>query len=170
MREDAFTVPTCQQIALGGTIVNHNTRANLIGTYLTSFLLIMIIVPVITYLSDYGDSFIRSLVYIGSSGGIGGTLYCIRGFYKHLAEGDFTLGFTWWYIFRPFISTVVGVFAYFLIVGGLLSMGLTLEGDPSRSVMFYCAVAFLAGFSLTRFAELADRLSSTLFQKKEEDE
>ena len=146
-----------------------NTKINLIGIYLLFFLLVLVIMSLITYFSNFDDSLIRSLVYIGSSGGIGGTIYCIRGFYQNLGKNNFKFNWTWWYIFRPVISVVVGVFVYFFIVGGLLSLGSISEINYSKSVMFYCAISFLAGFSFTQFADKLEELSSTLFTKKKED-
>ena len=118
--------------------------------------------------SNFESSLIKSLIYIGSSGGIGGTIYCIRGFYQNLGENIFNFNWTWWYIFRPLISVVIGVFIYFFIIGGLLSLGSVSEVNYSKSVMFYCAISFLAGFSFTQFADKLEELSSTLFSKKKE--
>jgi len=64
---------------------------------------------------------------------------------------------------------VIGVFAYFFIVGGLLRLGSISAVDYSRSVMFYCAISFLAGFSFTQFADKVDELASTLFAKRKEE-
>ncbi len=149
--------------------VKDSTKRNLIGIYLLLFLIVLILIPIRLYFSDRGDTLIRSLVYIGCSGGLGGVLYCIRGFYKSQIDNQFKLVWSWWYIFRPFISIVVGVFVYFLIIGGLLSLGSVSEVDYQRSVMFYCAIAFLAGFSFTQFADKLEELSSTLFSKKKEE-
>lgn len=147
-----------------------STKINLIGIYLLSFLFALIAITVITYFSRSIKSvLIKSLVYISSSGGIGGTIYCIRGFYQSVTSKKFDLGLTWWYIFRPIISIVIGIFAYFLIVGGLLSLGSITAVDYSRSVMFYCAISFLAGFSFTQFADKLEELASTMFAKKKEE-
>ncbi|MCZ7400604.1 MAG: hypothetical protein O8C61_00095 [Candidatus Methanoperedens sp.] len=146
-----------------------NTKINLIGIYLTFFLLTLTVAPLIVYFSNLKDPLIKSLIYIGSSGGLGGTIYCIRGFYQNLGENNFKFNWTWWYIFRPLISVVIGVVVYFIIVGGLLSLGSVSEVNYSKSVMFYCAVSFLAGFSFTQFADKLEDLSSTLFSKKKED-
>lgn len=145
-----------------------NIKINLLGVYLLSFLFVLIIISIMTYFSNNEDTLIRSLIYIGSSGGMGGTIYCIRGFYQNLGEGNFNFNWTWWYLFRPLVSVVIGVFVYFFIVGGLLSLGSVSEINYSKSVMFYCAISFLAGFSFTQFANKLEELSSTLFSKKKE--
>lgn len=146
-----------------------STKINLIGIYLLSFLFVLIMITILTYFSRIESVLIKSLIYIGSSGGIGGIVYCIRGFYQSIASKQFDFGWTWWYIFRPFISIVIGVFVYFFIVGGLLSLGSISMVDYSRSVMLYCAISFLAGFSFTQFANKLEELASTLFAKKEEE-
>lgn len=146
-----------------------NTKINLLGIYLLSFLLVLIILTIIVYFSNFESSLIKSLIYIGSSGGIGGTIYTIRGFYQHLGENDFKFSWVWWYIFRPIISVVVGVFLYFLILGGLMSFRSVSEINYSRNILFFCAIAFLAGFSFTQFANKLEGISSTLFSKKKED-
>jgi len=143
------------------------TRVNLLGTYLLICFLILTALPLLTYFSHISDSLIRSLIYIGSSGGIGGVIYCMRGFYQNLVDKKFDLIWTWWYILRPFMSVGIGIFVYLFIVGGLLSVGSVSEVNYSKSVMFYCAVSFLAGFSFTQFASKLEELASTFFAKKE---
>ncbi|MFW6129474.1 MAG: hypothetical protein ACOC6P_04435 [Candidatus Aminicenantaceae bacterium] len=130
----------------------------------------MVLVPIVVYFTHIKDPLIRSLIYIGCLGGIGGTIYCIRGFYQNLGQGNFNFAWTWWYLFRPFISVIVGIFVYFLIVGGLLSIGSANEINYEKGVMLYCAIAFLAGFSFTQFADKLEELASTLFSKKKEGE
>lgn len=103
---------------------------------------------------------------ISLSGGIGGTIYTIRGFYQNLGKGIFDLRWTWWYIYRPIVSLVIGVFVYFLIVGGLLSIGGVSEVNYSKGLMFYAAIAFLAGFSFTQFTNKLEELTSTIFSGK----
>ena len=146
-----------------------NTKRSLIGIYLLSFLLALIAVTIIAYFSRIESVLIKSLIYIGSSGGMGGIVYCIRGFYQSIVSNKFDPVWTWWYIFRPFISIVIGVFVYFFIVGGLLSLGSISTADYARSVMFYCAISFLAGFSFTQFADKLEELALTIFAKKKEE-
>jgi hypothetical protein len=146
------------------------TTTNLIGLYLLIFLLILIYLPINTYFSNLGNPLIESIIYVSSSGGLGGTIYCIRGFYKNVIGGGFDLKWTWWYIFRPFISIVVGIMSYFLIVGGLFSLGSVSEVNYLKSVMLYSGIAFLAGFSFSEFTDKLEELSSTLFSTKNEDD
>lgn len=63
---------------------------------------------------------LRALLYIGSAGGIGGLFYSITGFHVHTAKGNFNEKFIWWYVLRPFLSIILGLIVYFLLLGGLL--------------------------------------------------
>ena len=144
-------------------------QMNLTGIYLLLVLCSLMIIPIFVYFSyiiKISDSLIKSLIYIGCSGGIGGTLYSIRGFYKNLGGNTFEMKWFWWYIFRPPISIVAGIFVYFLIIGGLLSVGTVSDINYSKSVMFYCAIAFLAGYAFSRFAEKLEDIIEILFSKE----
>ncbi len=139
---------------------------NLIGAYLLIVIILLSAIPIWIYLNNPIEKpLTKVLVYIGCSGGIGGTIYSIRGFYKNLGGASFTANWTWWYIFRPVISAVIGVFSYFLLVGGLMSISNSPDVNYSKSVMFYCAVAFLAGFSFTQFMSKVEGVSETMFSR-----
>lgn len=143
-------------------------QINLIGIYLLISLLVLTGIPVWIYLTNSVEKkLLEILVYMACSGGIGGTIYCIRGFYQNLGGNNFQPNWTWWYIFRPVISSIIGVFSYFMIIGGLMSISNSPDINYSKSVMFYCAVSFLAGFSFTKFADKIEQLSDTIFTKKE---
>lgn len=139
-----------------------------IGIYLLVTLIVLCVIPVVAYFSTIENEIVRILLYVGASGGIGGTIFSIRGFYKNLGGETFKVSWIWWYIFRPIMSVVVGIFLYFLIVGGLLSISNTPEVNYSKGVMLYCALAFLAGFSFTRFANKLDSLSDVMLSKNTE--
>jgi len=144
-----------------------NWKTHILGVYLFLLLIGLGVVGMWTYLHPPKDKFIFFLLIIACSGGIGGTIYSIRSFYKNLVEGHFNFDrWIWWYIFRPVMSIVIGVFVYFLIAGGLLAIGDFSEINYSRGLMFCAAVAFLAGFSFTQFANKLDEISSTIFARK----
>lgn len=137
-----------------------------IGIYLLLFLLFLCVIPVVIFYSSIQEEIIKILFYVGASGGIGGSLNSIRGFYQHLGGQTFKSNWTWWYIFRPIISVIVGIFAYFLIVGGLLGLSNKSDAIFGKGIMFYCAISFLAGFSFSQFADKLNKLSERLFAKK----
>ena len=147
----------------------YNFKINLLGTYLSLILLFFILIGILTYTYKFSNKLIFSLIIIACSGGIGGTIYSIRGFYKNLGEGTFSFdNWVWWYIFRPIVSAVIGIFVYFLIIGGLLIIGNLTEVNYSKGLIFYSALAFLAGFSFTQFANKLEEIASTIFTKKED--
>lgn len=135
----------------------------IIGVYLLLASALLVAFPIWVYMNPFEKPLMNILVYIACSGGIGGTIYCIRGFYRNLGSNEFTLNWTWWYIFRPIISAMIGIFAYFLIIGGLMSISNSPDVNYAKSVMFYCAVAFIAGYSINKFFEKLDALSGTIF-------
>ncbi len=159
---------------------------NLVGVYLLFCLVALVAIPIHTYspgiikipsflgklLPDIDvktfSPLIKTLIYVSCAGGLGGTIYCIKGYYWYKRAKNFSLAWAWWYIFRPFISAVIGAVFYLLIIGGLLSISSSTDVNYSKSRIFYCAVTFLAGFSFGKAtAKLAD-LSSTLFASKED--
>lgn len=142
-------------------------KINILGIYLLFLLIGLVALSIYSYLVRPYNELVSALMIISLSGGIGGTIYSIRGFYQSIAQDNFDFKWAWWYVFRPVNSMVIGVFVYFLIVGGLLSMGQASEVNYSRGLMFYSAIAFLAGFSFTQFANKLEEIASTIFSKKE---
>jgi len=145
--------------------MNDESKTNMIGLYLVFMLFIYGLIPLYMYFSNFYDNFITSIVYIGCSGGLGGTIYSIRGYYQNLASGTFALNWGWWYLFRPLISVVMGIFTYFFILGGLLVVSTGSAGE-SGNLMLYGSIAFLAGFSFSRFADKLEEIATAVFSKK----
>jgi membrane protease YdiL (CAAX protease family) len=145
---------------------NNRFKINSIGIYLLSILLLYVSIAVRTYLNQSADKFAFSLILIFCSGGIGAVIYSIRGFYKNLAKEKFNFdSWVWWYIFRPIIGAVTAVFVYFLIVGGLLSIGSISTVDYSKGLIAYCGLAFLCGFCFTQIAAKIKDVASTIFSR-----
>jgi len=145
-----------------------NQITNVVGVYLFMWLLVLVAIPIIVFNSNINSSLLKSLVYVASAGGLGGVVYLVRSFYKHIFEGDFRTDVVWWYIFRPFLSVIIGVVSYLLLVGGLLSLGSVSNVNYEKAIMFYSGIAFLAGFSFTQFSNKLEELADTLFTKKKE--
>ena len=140
-----------------------NATINFIGMYLLFWLVILILIPLGVHGAGYGSTLIRSLIYIGCFGGLGGVTHIIRSFYKHVFQKTFEDDSLWWYIFRPFTSIVLGIISYLLIVGGLMSLGNIAEIDYGKSIMLYCGIAFLAGFSFTQFFNKLEEIAKNIF-------
>lgn len=141
-----------------------------VAIYLLSFTLILIVLSFLAYsLREEGlfeDNLIRHLFYVGSAGGLGGIVYCMRGFYEHKVEGNFDSNYLSWYLFRPIISTMTGVIVFFLFAAHLMDTTGFVDATPG-DIMFSCSVAFLAGFSFTQFYGKIDDLANILFAPKE---
>lgn len=148
-------------------IMMKNDKINFVGLYLLSWLLILMIFPIYVYRLGLSDYFLQSIIYVACAGGLGGTIYSIRSFYMHLFQKNFREDILWWYIFRPFMSVVIGVICYFLILGGLLSLGPVSQVSYQKSILFYSGISFLAGFSFTQFVNKLEELAKTLFAKSE---
>ena len=87
-----------------------------------------------------------------------------------MADGDFNINWKWWYIFRPSVSCTVGLFVYFLIAGGLLTIGL-ISGNTSNDVMlFFCGVSFISGLSVKKVLKLLDTTANRIFTNSNIDE
>lgn len=139
-----------------------------IGLYLLVALLSYVAICIFVYLKKPVNTNFHILTYLACSGGIGGTIYCIRGLYQNIADDSFHPKWVWWYIFRPLMSSCVGVITYFLIVGGLLSISSGKNIDLQKGTMLYTGIAFLSGYSFTKFTEKLDNISSTIFGKEKE--
>ena len=141
----------------------------IIIVYTGFFAVIFSMIPLYAY-NLTQDCFIRQLFYIGSAGGLGGVIYSILGFIKHYDKGDFNLKKKWWYFFRPITAVILGVISFFFIAGGLMTLSDTAQNVPqgicypAKGVMFYCAVAFLAGMSNNAFVKKLDELAGTVFK------
>ena len=139
-----------------------NTKRYL-GYYLLASLFALIAIGAFVYFMHLHNVMLKTVLYVGVAGAMGGVFYGIRGFIYHNAEDDFQAKWKWWYIYQPVTGFVVGIFSYFLIVGGLLTLGAVSSADYTRGILLYCSIAFLAGFATKKFNEKLDELASTLF-------
>lgn len=121
------------------------------------------------------DPGMKLFVYLVCSGGIGGTLYNIWHFSKHYYSDDFDPGYRWSYYFRPVIAAIIGLFTFYLIIAGALSIsGIVsntsgsikqqLEGLPTTTaaILIYCAFSFIAGYSANGFMRKLDLIAQIL--------
>ena len=108
---------------------------------------------------------IKILILVFLAGIIGGCVYLLRSFYKHFsAEKNFDLSWTPWYFIRPILSGVGGVFVYFLLKVGLITLGsLSISTEPR--LVTALVVSFFAGFSfheaMNKFHEISKKLFKT---------
>ena len=120
------------------------------------------IAGIIWYETHQSTTVLKTVLYVGVSGGFGGAAYGIRGFLAHNEKGDFDSKWKWWYLFHPITGFIYGIAAYLLIVGGLLTLG-TSSPDYSKGVLLYLAISFVAGFGSKKFNDKLDEIVSILF-------
>ncbi|MFA5237028.1 MAG: PEGA domain-containing protein [Methanoregula sp.] len=115
------------------------------------------------------DNLTRLIIYIACSGGLGSLAYSIFGYIDHNGKNDFDLNYFWWYILRPFIGIIYGTFAFLFVAGGLMTLsGVTADTTlfTTKTAMFYCALAFLAGYAEHAFSLQLKELAEALFKKE----
>jgi hypothetical protein len=136
---------------------------DIVGFYLLAAIFVLIAIAAVTYFAHLNDVLLKTVLYVGVAGGLGGAFYGIRGFIFHTSEDDFDPKWRWWYLYHPVTGFVLGILAYFLVVGGLLTLGSVSQVDFTKGILLYCAIGFLAGFSAKKFNEKLDELASTIF-------
>ena len=116
------------------------------------------------------DNLTRLIIYCACAGVLGGTTFSIYEVVNHLGVGDFNLDYFWWYIARPFIGMVYGTMILLFVAGGLMTLSGTSPPMSdglftTKTVMFYIALAFLAGYAEEPVSlELKD-LAEAIFKK-----
>ena len=139
---------------------------NIIGFYLLLVTGLLVALPIWVYNCPFEKQLMNILTYVACSGGIGGTIYCIGGFYRRLGNNQFTMNWTWWYVFRPIISAVIGVFAYFMIIGGLMSISNSPDVNYSKSVnVLLCSSILVRIFICQIYKENRFSIGYDFYQK-----
>lgn len=146
------------------------TSIRRIGYYTVLCAVILIVFAVFNrlYLTTV-DDLTQLLIYIGCSGGLGSLAYSMFGYIEHLSKDDFDLNYTWWYVVRPFIGIIYGTFAFLFVAGGLMTLsGVSTDANLflTKTVMFYCALAFLAGYAEHQFSLQLKELAEAVFKKE----
>jgi len=98
------------------------------------------------------DSLTKLIIYCACAGALGGATFSVYEIVCHLGVGDFDMDYDWWYILRPFIGLVYGTMILLLVAGGLMTLSTTqapLSDNlfTQNTMMFYIALAFLAGYA-----------------------
>jgi hypothetical protein len=146
-------------------------RIHFIGYYTAGWIIILIVIAVLTRrYQTMLDNLTTVIIYVACSGGLGSLAFSIFGYMEHLGKGDFDLNYLAWYYLRPMIGIIYGTFAFFFVAGGLMALsGTSAPVSESlfttKSVMFYCALAFLAGYAEYSFSLQLKELSEAVFKK-----
>jgi len=144
----------------------YKTATSRVGQILLISLSVLIIVAaVVWYETHLSTALLKTILYVGVSGGVGGAAYGIRGFTYHVEKNDFNSKWTWWYFYHPITGFIYAIALYLLVVGGLITVGTVGTATPNltQGILLYCAVGFLAGFASTKFNQKLDDVASTLF-------
>lgn len=143
----------------------------IIGAYTISCVILLVALAVINRLYlDPIDDLTQIMIYIACSGGLGSLAFSIFGYIDHLGKNDFDLSFFGWYILRPLIGIIYGTFAFLFVAGGLMTLSGVSVGEnlfTMKTVMFYCALAFLSGYAEHSFSIQLKELAEALFKKEE---
>ncbi|MGA1822369.1 MAG: hypothetical protein ACMUIG_07570 [Thermoplasmatota archaeon] len=147
-------------------IKNKRGKLLFIQLYLLFFILLFLIIPIFFHLNDdfliTKSEIITILVYVSCMGGLGGTLYALRGYAMHMHQMDFNFKWESWYYIRPFLGFIMGFVSYLIIAGGLMVLENSSMTD-GNVVFFYMAVAFLAGFSVKQFIDKLHDIAKSIF-------
>ena len=117
------------------------------------------------------NAFTQLTIYIACSGALGAIAFSIFGYIEHHGKKDFDLSYLWWFIMRPYIGILYGTFAFLFVAGGLMTLsGFNIDFNQlnsARTIMFYCALAFLAGYAEHSFSVQLKELAEAIFKKDE---
>lgn len=81
---------------------------------------------------------------------IGGVVYCLRGIYvNHCVLKQWCASWAIWYLLRPLVSMIMGGMSYFILMSGLMAIGVN-DISKSPEYIFYL-VAFFAGLRVDSF-------------------
>lgn len=122
------------------------------------------------------DPLFKELIFIGCAGGLGGLAYNMYVYTDHIGrEEDFRVEFASSYYLRPFIGILYGVFVFFLVAGGLMTLSsggsATTNGlYTQQSVMFYVALSFLAGYGEEPVSINLKALAEAMFKEPPADD
>lgn len=109
-------------------------------------LIVLITICIANYcVNNWLSPFIKNLIYIGSSGGIGGSI-CFMLLYYKSSSMEMSLDTNYLKnIFVTIISTLFGIFVFFFIYGGLIYF-FNINKDISKfGILFYCSLTFSVG-------------------------
>lgn len=145
-----------------------------IGIYSILYILALVAIALLTRFNLIivpPDDFTRLLINIACAGGLGGLAFNLYVLVNHIGrEQDFRMEYSSSYILRPFLGVIYGTFVFFLVAGGLMALSGTSAplGEnlfKAKSMMFYIALAFLAGYAEEPFSLNLKELAEALFKK-----
>jgi len=169
-REVNITAGSSVSVCLKKMTDEETSRIHYIGYYTVICAVILVVLAMVNrlYLSPL-DDLTQLAIYIACSGGLGSLAFSMFGYIEHCGKGDFDLAFASWYYVRPFIGIIYGTFAFLFVAGGLMTLsGVSTDASLflTKTVMFYCALAFLAGYAEHAFSLQLKELAEAVFKKE----
>lgn len=154
-------------------------KKRVIFWYSIVFAIILAAISIIVYYQTvpFFPPMIKMLIWVTCSGGIGGFIYNAMAFSKYSRKGENTDQafksdqYFSEYILRPITAAFLGLFVFFLVAGGLMSLGTSvtvqdISGDMSvKTILFYCALSFLAGWANNKVIRKMDDITTAIFAK-----
>jgi hypothetical protein len=120
------------------------------------------------------DNLTRLIIFISCSGALGGLAFNMYVLTYHVGrDEDYKPVYESSYYLRPFIGILYGVFSFFFVVGGLMTLStnaaLPQNLYTTNAFMFYIALAFLVGFAEEPFSIQLKALAEALLKEPPSD-
>jgi len=117
------------------------------------------------------DNLFKELIFVACAGGLGGLAFNMYVYVVHIGqEEDFRVEYEHSYYLRPFVGILYGTFVFFLFAGGLMTLSGTSQPVAdglftTKSVMFYVALSFLAGYGEEPVSIQLKALAEAIFKE-----
>ena len=108
---------------------------------------------------------VRLILIVLASGGLGSFIHGGTSFTSFAGNRRLKTSWTWWYILRPFIGSVLALIFYFVIRGGLLSVSAGVEAISHFGI---AATAGIVGMFSKEAIDKLHELFVTLFRHEDE--
>jgi hypothetical protein len=129
--------------------------------------------------------FLETIMLVLITGALGGCLYNFRSLVKYVSEGKFRACCCVSYYIRPFAGAVCGLIAFFLLLGGALTLNISnidanhlfdIKSNGEGVIPYwqtilgrlpYMALALLAGYASYDFMLKLNEIAEALFRHKD---
>jgi hypothetical protein len=95
-------------------------------------------------------------------GGLGGTVYCLRGVYLNASvRKQWDNAWLPWYFSRPFVSATCGGISYLFLKAGLLVLESSTKQDATD--LGFLVLAFIAGLNVDKFISKVEDIAQATY-------
>lgn len=110
------------------------------------------------------SSLFQSFMMAASGGGLGGVIYSLLAFHRHVSvRRDFGSAYAWGFFLSPWIAMILGQVVFALVQGGILVFATGTPSADALAEMGYFGFGFLAGFGWNSVTEKLRELINQLF-------